>query len=174
MTRESAALVGLLLFAPSPAVGQDSTFHTRKSAGAALAWSIGGTALPIAVGAVVLGSSPAENAASPGAVLLIVGGVLGPSLGHFYAGRPLRGAATATLRIVFVAVALHAGPGQGSEGVPSATEAFFLLAGAASAIVDVVTAPRSARSYNERWGLSLVPVRLAPRLGLAVRVAVPL
>jgi hypothetical protein len=163
-----------VLLATRPAVGQGTASHTRKSALAAIAWSLGGTVVPCVAGALLLSTFPVYNAASPSAALVLAGGVVGPSLGHFYTGRPLRAAATLALRAALVAGALAAGTDKSTDvGAPSSGEALLFLAGVASGVVDIATASSSARSYNRRWGLSLVPVRFAPRPRLALRFAVP-
>ena len=69
---------------------QDSV-RPHKSPGMGLALSFFSTAAPMAAGAAM-----SDNAA--GATLFLSGVVVGPSVGHFYAGRGWRGVGTAALR----------------------------------------------------------------------------
>jgi len=72
----------------SPAGAGDST-QARKSPGVAFALSLGSTGVPMAVGAAAGGG---------GAWVLLAGVVVGPSVGHVYAGQVGRGIGTAALR----------------------------------------------------------------------------
>ena len=76
----------------------------RKSPAAALALSLGATAVPIALGA-MLGSTDAVSNEAVGA--LVAGGILiGPSVGHWYSERWVRGFATVALRAAAGALVL--------------------------------------------------------------------
>jgi hypothetical protein len=72
-----------------PAVTSDST-RPHKSPGTAFALSFLSTAAPIAVGVGMNNGG--------GAGVFLAGGVVGPSVGHFYAGQTVRGVVTAGLR----------------------------------------------------------------------------
>jgi hypothetical protein len=72
-----------------PAVIRDST-RAHKSPGTAFALSFFSTAVPVAVGA-GMGNGG-------GAGVFLGGVVVGPSVGHFYAGQVTRGLVTAGLR----------------------------------------------------------------------------
>jgi hypothetical protein len=72
-----------------PAVPSDS-LRAHKSPGAAFALSFFSTAAPMGVGAAMNNGG--------GAGVFLAGVVVGPSVGQFYAGRPVRGLATAALR----------------------------------------------------------------------------
>lgn len=81
----------------SPAGAVDSA-HARKSPGGALALSLGSTAVPMAAGV----------AAGGGGGWVFLGGlVVGPSVGHFYAGQVGRGLGTVALRGAGTAVGLY-------------------------------------------------------------------
>jgi hypothetical protein len=73
-----------------PPLRQDSV-RPHKSPGMGLALSLVSTAVPMAAGAGVSGTAG-------GATLFLTGIVVGPSVGHFYAGRGWRGVGTAALR----------------------------------------------------------------------------
>ena len=72
-----------------PAVINDST-RAHKSPGTAFALSFFSTGVPIAAGAGMGGDG--------GAGVFLFGVVVGPSVGHFYAGQVVRGLVTAGLR----------------------------------------------------------------------------
>jgi hypothetical protein len=72
-----------------PAVTGD-TVRAHKSPGAAFALSFFSTAIPVAAGAGFGGGG--------GAGVFLAGIVVGPSVGHFYAGQPVRGVVTAAVR----------------------------------------------------------------------------
>lgn len=72
-----------------PAAAGDSG-RAHKSPGTAFALSFFSTALPVAAGAGAGGGG--------GAGVFLAGAIVGPSVGHFYAGQPVRGFVTAALR----------------------------------------------------------------------------
>ncbi len=134
-----------------------------KSEGVAFRASLLGTVGPIAVGLALAAPGPTNDAAIP-SILFITGGVaLGPSLGHFYAGRPGRATATAVLRTGVMAasliIAFSACPLEGCTDEEEATAAISTVTGAAVAaglaIYDIVTAKASVRRHNQR--ISLIP-----------------
>ena len=81
---------GPLPIAYPPPLRQDNV-RPHKSPAMGLALSLVSTAVPMAAGAGVSGTAG-------GATLFLTGIVVGPSVGHFYAGRGWRGAGTAALR----------------------------------------------------------------------------
>lgn len=129
----------------NPTVPADA--RQRKDPGRALLYSLGGTVL-----------------LTP----LLVGPIVGPSFGHFYAnanerawlGIGLRSGATSLAGVAFLV----------DLGNASEDELSFagVIAGGAwlgvfvSAVYDIVTARRSAREYNEVYGLN---ARVAPTVG---------
>lgn len=92
----SALVVADLLTAAGSARWHNERFPggPRKSPRRALALSLAATALPAAVGTALTFDSRHEE----GALLILGGVVLGPSAGHWYAGRAGRAALTAGLR----------------------------------------------------------------------------
>jgi hypothetical protein len=176
-----AALVTALFVSPILALtGQDTGVvgapaEAAKSEGTALGWSLGGTVVPIAVGA-LLGSRQTNPAL--GATLEIAGVLIGPSLDHFSAGRSGRGAATIALRAAFAAGVVLLGPCwdecvMGDLQRQTVVTGVFGVLTAASMVYDLVTAPRSARRHNqERASLSIFPARVANRPALAAQLTV--
>jgi hypothetical protein len=92
--------------------------------------------------------------------------VLGPSLGHFYAGRPGRAAAGIGIRTLSLAGLVGAAAASWDNPDDSTGELlgyFSLGVGAVSLLYDIFTAPRSATLYNEKR--QEPRVRLSPVLG---------
>ena len=88
-----------------------------------------------------------------------VGIVIGPSAGHWYAGNTKRGLTSFAMRAglsILSVSALVAGGIVGFGGNDLATHSLFgasaVFAGGVltSAVYDIVTAPKSARLYNEK------------------------
>lgn len=140
----------------------------RKSPTRALLYSLGGTVGPTAAG-LLAGDSF-------GGVVILLGVGLGPAAGHFYAGDSRQAWIGTGLRAVGSGVFVVGAASEVAEACllcsePSSTEngsdvnaamiGGALLAGG-SALYDIVTAPGSAREYNEAHGLS---ARVAPAVG---------
>ena len=122
----------------------------RKSPSRALLYSLGGTVVPTAVGAT------AGNV-ELGAVLVLLGVGLGPSLGHFYAGNEDQ---------ALVGIGLRVGGGTlGALGAASALNSILVEEGGGGAAAlllvsgitvlisagyDVLTAGDAAREYGHR------------------------
>ena len=118
-----------------------------------------------------------NNAFAAGVALLVVG----PALGHLYAGG-VKGAATGTaIRVVGLGLAVGGGnlivDGIGCEGrcrgvgfgVPLFISGGLLILG--STLSDVLSAPAAANQFNRRHGLVISPVVGAePGVYLAVRL----
>ncbi len=184
------ALGSLLVMAPSLA-GQSATGDPAaprtprteaadsgiKSVATGVAWSIGGVVVPIAA-AVLVRSNDGPN---DGPTLLgFAGFLIGPSLGHFYAGRTGRGLGGIGARLVVTVGAIAAvGATWNSNSFPS-SEAYalgvlVLGAVAASTIWDIARVPGSVRRHNvaaRSTGLTLAitPIAGASRLGIGGRV----
>ncbi len=113
-----------------------------KSETTALSLSLFGTGLPFAAAPLAGGGT--------GAGIVLGGAVFGPSLGHFYAGRPgraLLGIGIRSASVVALAVAIgnaweHESGGAAALGIGS------VIVGTASMITDIAEAPRSARIHN--------------------------
>lgn len=108
-----------------------------------------------------------------------VGLLVGPSLGHFYAGDSQQAWIGIGLRTVgggvfLEGVASEIAAAEKSSGPNAATVVGALIVGG-SAIYDIVTASGSAREYNEAHGLNAqVTPTVGPRgeqVGLALRVS---
>jgi hypothetical protein len=140
----------------------------------ALAWSLGGTVIPVVAGQYLW-----TRRGDPGFAALSVAGVLiGPSLGHLYAGRFGRGAATVGLRVALGAGMVAAGIcwdecTHAQNQTLAAGAIFFGTLTAVSVVYDIVTAPASARRWNaRRAALSMGPARVGGRSALGAWVTV--
>lgn len=184
MTRMIGGLLILSLLTSSLALGQTMAERGPKSETAALVWSLGGTLVPAAAGGVFLAfgsrSQGREGSEAVPILLLIAGPLIGPSLGHMYAGRTGRGLATIGLRAALSAGGLVAAlaicpfDGCSTDESAQAGTVFLAAAGlvAASIVYDVVTAPASARWYNARHrSASFRPTFINGRPGLAARLS---
>jgi len=134
-----------------------------KSGTTALMWSLLGTIVP--VGAGVLGASmAAEGSSDPTPGLLFLGGMLvGPALGHFYAGRPGRALAGIGVRTVSLAGLL--GGFAASWNNNSGGDALFLagLVLSATAVAwDIAKAPHSAEVHNRTIQPGRVTIAFSP------------
>ena len=154
-----------------------------KSGSSALIRSFLGTVGPVGIG-LAMSAGDEEDGATLASALLMSGGVLvGPSLGHFYAERPGRALVGIGIRVLGGAgmiggFAIAWESDWWNESDSTAGEALFLAGAAvtaASAIVDIATAPQSARRHNEKIGrarVSLAPAAVgharAPGLRLDV------
>lgn len=118
----------------------------------AFGYSFMGTGVPIATG-IALGSREGEHWDAAAGVPILAGWWFGPSLGHFYAGRPKRaligiGIRTAALAGLAVGAAIESGK---SYDAPSANalEMVSIVVGLGSMFYDIVEAPLSVRRHNE-------------------------
>ena len=157
----------------SPAAARAIATKGWKSPGRAFLYSFLGTAIPV-----VAGGAPAlgNNELSAGALVALGGGVLGPSLGHFYAqrnGRAIRGIVIRGATAVIVAVTLSSETE--NEGL-AALSVGALLVGMTFFVVDIAGAPHSARVHNQtvagRASLSVGPLAgpISGASGVGVRV----
>lgn len=111
----------------------------------------------------------------PGAIF-VGAAVLGPSTGHFYAGRPGRALAGIGLRVLTGAGVAAAILSEDSESGDNSLEGLGIVSavlGGAVVVWDIVDAPHSAHVHNERLrqgrvGLGLIPSPDGPGLGLRV------
>lgn len=131
-----------------------------KNPGTALLLSLGGTAASAAL--VIAGG---ENDSAGMITAGLVTSLVTPSLGEWYAGKPLTAgmgirAASAAATMVGFAQALSCIDAEGS--CQSADSAGVLIAGgligyATGTIYDIATAPRVARAYNRHHAVTLQP-----------------
>jgi len=142
-----------------------------RSASRAFLVSFLGTAAPIGVG-YAMASSNEISLDDAGPASLVLGGfVLGPSLGHFYAGKPGRALAGIGIRVASLlgmAVAVGESWDQESKGA-DVLAGVSLGVGAGSAIFDIVTAGKSAQRHNRTAGgtrICLAPALVGSAPGL--------
>lgn len=152
--------------------GEEQPIIKEKSESKALHWSLGATLIPVAVAlvgdtivtVVDHNQNTSENPPAFSVACLIFVGwpgiIVGPSTGHWYAGNSRRGNKTLILRSLltfFSLNALVAGGiiGFGGNDLPAnmlfGTSAVLAGGVLASAVYDIVTAPKSARIYNEKF-----------------------
>ena len=135
-----------LLFAPNGSARAEEMPPGYVSPQSATLFSFFGTAVPVATGMIL-----SRDAGESGASLVLVGLVIGPSMGHFYSQRPGRALGGIALRGLAVA-GLGAAFTAGWDNPSSELEmAFYGCAavGAASVAFDVFGAAGSARKHNE-------------------------
>ena len=143
-----------------------------KSPKTALLWSLLGTALPVAASAPFVWTPAAPD----GAGILLVGAlVIGPSLGHFYAGRPGRAFAGIGVRILggagLAVGSLASIAESGATNGSTAIAAIGAIVGGAAILFDIIRAPHSAQVHNDRvregrFGFGITPSLGAGGLGL--------
>ena len=145
-----------------------------KSPGRAFLYSFFGTAVPVGIGG---GTALGKNELSAGALVAIGGGVVGPSLGHFYAqryGRAIRGI---VVRGAAAGIAAGVAVSSSSSSEPDESGAVLFVGSALLGIVflvaDIAGAPQSARVHNEKVAGARVgvapfagPIAGAPGVGL--------
>jgi hypothetical protein len=152
-----ASTLAALVLLVTPAAAQA---EGPKSPDEALALSGGVTLLS----GILVAATVEDDALSPMTAIGIAGLALGPSLGHVYAGEYITGglalrAAGMTAAILGYREASRCSEvgdcnmTAGAGGVILGASAF-----AAGIIWDVATAPRAARRWNERHGISIAPV----------------
>jgi hypothetical protein len=178
--------LSLCLVLPGPPARGQEPDRDLKSGRSAFLCSLLGTAVPVGLGAAVL-SADSESGGGALAGLAVVGGSLvGPSLGHFYAGRTGRALGGIGIRLVAGAAivggfGMSFDSGGGSWGFESDGDGDALMAAGAalwvtSTIVDIATAPHSAHVRNEKIlkrRASVGPAPIGPSHAPGIRVDVP-
>lgn len=149
-----------------------------KSPQAALMMSLLGTVVPMALTAGTLfGESDGPNDGQTEALIFLGAVVVGPSLGHFYAGRPGRAFSGMGWRVVGIgglAGAFAMSWDSGSSGAePLALISLGLMV--TTLVWDIAAAPKSARIHNEkiqkaRLSLGMVPVDGQPAVGIRTQL----
>jgi hypothetical protein len=138
-----------------------------KSETTALLLSFLGTATAGACAPLVFESTSSD----PAAYVLVGALIVGPSLGHFYAGRPgpafagigIRLLAGAAVAVGGLAASSEAGATSGSDAIA----AVGAIVGGASVIYDILRAPHSARVHNDEVRQSRIGFRITPPVGSA-------
>jgi hypothetical protein len=157
--------------------GVEERMPGTKSGTTALLWSFLGTAAPAAA-CLPFVWAPNKGGLGDAAAVGLAGALLvGPSLGHFYAGRPGRafaGVGLRTLAGAAVAVGLAAGISEGgsTEG-SNALAAVGAVVGGAVVVWDIVSAPKSAKLHNQelREGSAVNVGLLSGPHGLGLRAS---
>jgi len=144
-----AAFVAASISFFSPA-GAEGLAPGMKSESGAVLYSFAGTAVPVGVGVLAASS---EGGGAAGGVLIVGGYLLGPSCGHFYAGRPGRALAGVGIRTVAlvglgaaIAVAWNENDNTGASVLGTAS----MVLGLTSVVVDMAGAAKSARIHNAK------------------------
>jgi len=144
---------------PGDSTAVDTT-RSAKSPLQAFGWSFGPTVLAIG-GPALLADDQLGTVA---ALTVALGGIVGPSLGHFYAENRSRAwwgiGIRATSSAVFVGAGVWAlneidwlGDEDSAASVPGALAFIAFLTFTASGLLDIFNAPDSANEYNARHDL---------------------
>jgi len=152
-----------------------------KSGKTALLLSVLGTVVPAAATLPFIWERSGTSLAKTTAIVGTGAYLLGPSLGHFYSGRPGRAFAGIGLRALAAAGVVVAGFASSSEAGANSGQAAIGVAGAvvggASVIYDIASAPHSAQIHNDemRRGMhatfGIVPVDGLRGIGIRASVA---
>lgn len=153
----------------SPASAEEGIPGT-KSETKALLLSLLGTATAGACAPLVF---EGQSGSDPAAYVLVGALVVGPSLGHFYSGRPGPALAGIGIRILAGAAVAFGGLAstseQGATGASNAIAAIGAIVGGASVIYDIARAPHSARVHNDQVRQSGISFGITPSAdGLSV------
>jgi hypothetical protein len=166
--RPTRAAILLLASLTAALPAQSDSLPHPKSPRTALLLSLGATVVPYAI---------AEQGQDQNTALAVAAILVGPAVGHFYAGKPGRGLVGMGIRVgvtaVTVGVAQLACHDPQEWSCLGATLAFTGAAVLGSMVVDIAAAPGSARRSNEeRARLAILPLRggAHPRLGIGVRL----
>jgi hypothetical protein len=132
-----------------------------KDPGTAVSLSLVGTVVPVSMMVVGIGldNDPGDTLAYAG----LIGSTIGPSIGHWYAGEPLT--IGMALRAGGVALFLTHPPKLcfGFDDSCQSNSGEFMLAGVlylTGTVVDLATAGRAARAWNNEHHLALAPTRI--------------
>lgn len=173
----AAAALSLFTFPAAGWADEDSVPASgAKNGNTAFAYSLFGTAVPCVASSIYIARDGEASEAAAGLPVLAAY-LAGPSLGHFYAGRPKRALAGIGIRSA-AAIGFAIGLGIEEEkhyDAPSANALMLVsvIVGLSSVVVDVFEAPRSARIHNEaargsRIDLAPAAIGLARAPGLRV------
>lgn len=173
----SEAINAQILTLPSSASEPGSIIVREKSVATGLLLSVGSTVLPTVVGVMSLHR---ESNIALGTMLLGYGGILGPSMGNFYAGDKKRGMIGTAIRLgAWLLVSGVTTGGTWDENGSTAEEKAILgalIVSFGTAVWNIATVPASVRQYNlqqrEKFSLQplLDPLEHAIGLNLAIRL----
>jgi hypothetical protein len=147
----------------APAASAAPAPSGTKYGATAFAYSLFGTALPCVASSIYISREGEASEAAAGLPILAAY-LVGPSLGHFYAGQSKRALVGIGIRSA-AAAAFAAGLSIEEDkayDAPSANTLMLLsvIVGLSSTLVDVFDAPRSARIHNE--GLPRTKIEVSP------------
>lgn len=136
-----------------------------KSPETATTWSLMGTLVPVGFGVSTIASGSESPLVVVGALAFFGGSIVGPGLGHDYAGAKGRfwsgvGLRTAGWVGTFVVIGLtwDSGNEPGLDiGEVAGYGSLALIAG--STLYDIATAARSAENYNQKHGLQSLSLK---------------
>ncbi len=183
-----------VLFSANLVIAQRNNPQEPKSTATAVKYSAYGTAIPIVVGGAIFLAASEDDITSGviGIEVGALGAVVGPGLGHAYAGdwwHLVLGSLLRTLGVIFITSGIlgddPSGMGgwgesdQGSKEEEESGAGLVLIGGAIylwSAIHDFTTLDRSVEQYNQKHTgitISVSPTYYAKKntLGIAVRVS---
>lgn len=138
-----------------------------KSGTTAFFWSFLGTAVPAVAGAYDVYRAGSSDSIVPG-IALVGGLVIGPSLGHFYAGCPGRALVGLGIRTLAGAGIAAAALEHAGESTDYQLEGLFtagVVLGGASLAWDILSAPHSAHVHNDKARKGRLAVRITPPIG---------
>jgi hypothetical protein len=149
----------------APFPGDPNASFSKRSESTALLWSLLATVVPAVLTAPTTFGESEGSGDGAGAAFIFLGSVMvGPSLGHFYAGCPGRamaGIGIRTAALIGLSAAIAATwDGDSSGGNVLAFTSLGI--GAGFIVWDIASAPGSARRYNESHRRSQVSLGLGP------------
>ncbi len=149
----------------------------EKSVAKGMLLSVGSTVLPTVVGVMSLHR---ESNIALGTMLLGSGGIMGPSMGNFYAGDKKRGMIGAAVRLgAWLLVSGVTTGGTWDENGSSAEEITILgalIVSFGTAVWNIAIVPVSVRQYNlqQREKFSLQPMINPPEQSIGLNLAIRL
>ena len=161
-------LLGAFLLLTAATQAQDRGYSNLtfqpKSEGAASAWSLLGTAIPVATG---IAMAHNHELVTPGVLLVASGIIVGPSLGYFYGGCGNRGGTGIAIRLglgtlTFGGMVIGASSSSGWDGLGIAVGVFLAGSGVITihALYDIAKVESTVRKHNQKMqarSLGIVP-----------------
>ena len=157
--------------ASSPSTGRAKSGLSAFMASFLATAALGGAAFVVQANT---GDQDHQSALGTTAALGITAYLAGPSIGHFYAGRPRRAwvgiGARGLIGLGFTATLVTL-IDEGSDNDQGPLSIAFMVAGAGAVVADIVDAPRSVHIHNEkvrRMAIGPAPVGGAPGVRIDV------
>ena len=160
MLRVSSVIVACGVILCTAVAAQQSPQEKPKSPEKAAGLSLLGTLVPVGAGLAIMSAGDTENgggAAGLGATCVLGGVLVGPGLGHSYAGngdRLLVGLGLRALGLAGATTAVALSWDNPDSGAAALGFGAGMLLVVVSAIYDIATADDAAVNYNKRHGLS--------------------